>query len=317
VIYWRLAAAITFGSFAAILCILSLVSALTSPAITRRLERLGPRSRAAGLLALRLLPPAAGLFGAFGVVLPMFLRFEPSDTNEPVAITLTIAALAGAGWLTRSAWRALSGWRATRALARAWRVRGRRLETFEAPVPVFTLDETYPLVAVLGFRRPELFISERVLRVCPPEEVRAMILHECAHVTAADNIKRFVLRACPALLAANRGLETLWGRAAEEAADAAAAAFCPSVRTDLAHGLIRVARLAASTHRPLAASAFYLGDTIESRVRRLLEPVEPEIVARISIRALSFGLAAFVCVSFVVFGPALHDALEAVVRFLP
>ncbi len=316
-IYWRLATAITLGSFAAILCILSLVSALISPALTRRLERQGPRSRATGLLALRLLPPAAGLFGAVGIVLPMFLWFEPSDTNEPLAITLAVAAVAGAGWLTRGAWRALSGWRATRALARGWRGRGRRLEMFEAPVPVFAIDETYPLVAVVGFRRPELFISERVLRACPPDEVRAMILHECAHVAARDNIKRFVVRACPALLSANRGLETLWSRAAEEAADAAAAALRPSLRTDLAHGLIRVARLATATHRPLSASAFYLGDTIEARVRRLLEPAEPEIAARISIRALSFGFAAIVCVSFVVFGPALHDALEAIVRFLP
>jgi hypothetical protein len=317
VIYWRLAAAITLGSFAAILCILSLVSALTSPAIARRLEQKGPRSRAAVLLALRLLPPIAGLFGAFGIVLPMFLWFEPSDTNEPVAITLAVAAVAGAGWLTRGAWRALSGWRATRALARAWRTRGRRLDMFDPPVPVFAIDETYPLVAVVGFRRPQLFISERVLRACPPDEVRAMILHECAHVAARDNIKRFVLRACPALLSANRGVEHLWGCAAEEAADAAAATLRPGLRTDLAHGLIRVARLATSTHRPLSASAFYLGDAIEARVRRLLEPDEPEIAFSISIRALSFGFAAVVCVSFVVFGSALHDALEAIVRFLP
>jgi hypothetical protein len=317
VIYWQLAAAITFASFAAIACVVSLASRLMTPSIARRVEHRTPVSRAAGLFGLRVLPYATGLFAAFGIILPMFLWFEPSDTQEPVATTLAVAGAAGALWLSRGACRAMLGWRATRTLARGWRTGGRRLETFDVSVPVFAIDETYPLVAVVGFRRPELFISRRVLRECPPDEVRAMVLHECAHIAAADNMKRLVLRACPDLWPATPALETLWARAAEEAADAAAAASRPALRIDLAQALVRVARLATGAHRPLPASAFYLGGSIESRVRRLLDPAEPETSAGLPVPAMSAVFALGTILTIIAFAPALHDAIEAVVGFLP
>jgi hypothetical protein len=317
VIYWQLAAAITFASFAAIVCVMSLASRLTAPAIARRVEEWTPVSRAAGLFVLRVLPYATGLVAAFGVVLPMFLWFEPSDTQESLAATLAIAAAAGALWLAHGACRGLIAWRATRLLARRWRAGGRRLETFDVSVPVFAIDETYPLVAVVGFRWPELFISRRVLDACPPDEVRAMVLHECAHISAADNIKRLVLRACPDLWPATPALETLWARAAEEAADAAAAASRPALRIDLAQALVRVARLATGAHRPLPASAFYLGGSIESRVKRLLDPAEPETRGGLPVPVLSAVFALGAVLTLTAFAPAVHNVIEAIVRFLP
>jgi Zn-dependent protease with chaperone function len=317
VIYWRLAAAITFASFAAIVCGASVVSALTAPAIARRVNERAPASRAAGLFAMRLLPSVAALFGAFGIVLPMFLWFEPSDTQESVATTLTVVGAAGALLLARGVWRAVRAWRATRALARAWRLRGRELDTSDVPVPVFAIDETYPMVAVVGFRRPELFISERVLRACSADEVRAMVVHECAHIAARDNIKRFVLRACPRLLRANRALDRLWAHATEEAADAVAARSRPGLGTDLAHALVTVARLATAAHRPVPASALYLGGNIESRVRRLLDPAEPQTVRRVHVSAASFTVVVATIGAAVTFGRPLHGAIEAIVKFLP
>ena len=316
-IYWRLAAAITFASFATIVCMATAVFALTARAIARRVNERAPASRAAGLFGLRLLPSAAGLFGAFVIVLPMFLRFEPSDTQESVATTLAVVGAAGALLLASGAWRAVLAWRATRALAREWRVRARRLTMSDVPVPVFAIDETYPMVAVVGFRRPELFVSERVLRACSADEVRAMLLHECAHIAARDNIRRVVLRACPGLLPANRGLDALWAQATEEAADAAAARSRPDLRTDLAHALVTVARLATGAHRPLSASALYLGGTIESRVRRLLDPAEPQTPPHFHIQAATVVVIIGTIVGAAVFGRTLHGAIEAAVKFLP
>jgi hypothetical protein len=317
VIYWRLAAAITLGSFVAIVLVLSLVSGLTALAIVKRVHRRSPESRAAGLFALRLLPSAAALFGAFGIVLPMFLWFEPSDTQESLPTTLAVIGLAGALWLARGACRALLAWRATRALARSWRARGRRLDMPDVPVAVFAIDEIYPMVAVVGFRRPELFISERVLRACSADEVHAMILHECAHVAARDNIKRFVLRACPDAFPANRAIDALWAHAIEEAADAAATTSRPGLRSELAHGLVRIARLATAAHRPLPASALYLGGSIESRVRRLLDPADPQRPQRLSISAISLAAAVATIGAALAFGRALHDGIEAAVTLLP
>lgn len=316
-IYWRLAAAITFASVAVIACAASLASALMAPAIARRIDGRAPAWRAAGLFGWRVLPSAAALVAAFGIVLPLFLWFEPSDTQESLATTLAMAGAAGALWLARGAWRAVLACRATRALARAWRARGRRLDTSDVAVPVFVIDERYPMVAVVGFRRPELFISARVLRACSPDEVRAMILHECAHVAAHDNIKRFVLRACPALFSANRAIDTEWAYASEEAADAAAARSHPGLRTDLAHALVRVARLATVVHPPLPASALYLGGSIESRVRRLLDPVEPQTPPCFPIAAASLAVVVATIIAAAASGRPLHDAIEAVVSFLP
>jgi beta-lactamase regulating signal transducer with metallopeptidase domain len=317
VIYWQLAAAITFASFAVITCVASVVSALTANALGRLVDERTQRSRAAGLLVLRLLPFVAGLVGAFAIVLPLFLWFEPSDTQESVAKTLAVLGAAGALWLALGAWRAALAWRATRALAREWHGRGRRLDTFDVPIPVFAIDETYPMVAVVGFRRPELFISERVLRACSPDEVHAMILHECAHAAAYDNTKRFVLRACPPLLSANRSLDTLWAHATEEAADAAATRSRPGLRTDLAHALVTIARLATVTHPPLPVSALYLGGSIESRVRRLLAPPTPQAPPRVRISVVSLVAIVTTIAAAIMFGSTLHSALEAVVKFLP
>jgi hypothetical protein len=315
--YWQLAAALTCASFAAITGIVSLAAAWAAPVIGRPGGGRAPASRAAGLFGLRVLPYAAGLFGAFGLVLPLFLWFEPSDTKESLAVTLALAGVAGAFWLSRSAWRVMLAWRATRTLAREWRTSGRRLASFDTPVPAFAIDESYPLVAVVGFRRPELFISERVLRECAPDEVRAMVLHECAHIAAHDNIKRLVLRACPEVWPASSTLETLWSRAAEEAADAAATALRPALRTDLAQALVHVARLATGANRPLPGCAFYLGGSVESRVRRLLDPASAEASSRLALPAIAFALAAGAMLTSAVFAPALHDLIENVVRSLP
>jgi Zn-dependent protease with chaperone function len=316
-IYWRLAAAIGFASFAVIVCVASVVSALAARLVARRVAGRAAASRAAELLTVRLLPSAAGLFGAFGLVLPVFLWFEPSDTAEPLAKTLAALGTIGAVWLIRGAWRAALAWRATRTLAREWRVRGRRLELSDERVPVFAIDEAYPIVAVVGFRRPALFISERVLRACSPSEVRAMMLHECAHVRARDNIKRVALRACPTLFAADHRLDALWSHAAEEAADAAAGRLVPGLRTDLAHALVTVARLATVTASPLPASALYLGGSIESRVRRLLGPAAPHPPRRVHMATALLVLVIGTIAAAAVFGRALHDTLEIVIAALP
>jgi hypothetical protein len=317
VIYWGLAAAITLASFAIVACVASIAMALLAPVIARRVAGQAAGLRAAELFRARALPAAAGFFAAFAIVLPVFLWFEPRNTQEPVATTLAVAAAFGAFLLARGAWRGVLAWRATRRLAHEWRCRGSRVHSLDLPLPAFVIDEPYPLVAVVGFWRPQLFISARVLRACSPDEVRAMALHECAHVAARDNIKRFVLRVCPDLVPASRELDALWANAAEEAADAAAAAARPDLRLDLAHALVSVARLAPAARRPMTVSAFYAGGSIDARVRRLLEPAEPKEPWRLSLRTASLVIGAATIMLAVTFGPALHDAFESLIAFLP
>ena len=103
--------------------------------------------------------------------------------------------------------------------------------------------------------------------------------------------------------------------APEEAADARAAGGDSSTRLDLADALIHVARLAAPQAPPLA-SAFYLGGSIDARVRRL---VDPEFDA-VSPRWPRFAMpaAALVFTALVVLAaPSLHGLMEFAVRLLP
>jgi len=317
--YWLGAALITLSAFAVAAATISLIIGLAAPALTRRLERFSPASRATMLFRLRVLPAAGATVWAVGVALPIFLWFEPRDNgDETFARTLFVAAAAGVALLLRGAWRAFAGWRATGALIREWQGRGRRLHDIAAPIPVFAIDESFPTVAVVGFSRPVLFIAERVLRECTADQVRAIVLHECAHVTHRDNFKRFLMHACPDVVRGGGTLDRAWVSAAEQAADARAAAGNPGFALELAQALIRVARLAPHVSTVDLASAFYLGGSIEARVRRLVEPADnlPD-PARPFGAALACSLLAVAAGTVVLAAPAIHQFMEVAVRALP
>jgi Zn-dependent protease with chaperone function len=314
--YWSTAAAIALSSFALVATVTSAVVALGGPRLARRLVRYAPASRAGLLFRLRVLPATLATVWAFGVALPIYLWFEPRDADETLARTLIVFALIGLSLLASGAWRAAAAWRATRLVRRGWQLRGRRLDVPGIPMPVFAIDESFPTVAVVGFSRPALFIAERLLRECSEDEVRAMLLHECAHVSSRDNFKRFMMRACPDFVRRGGALDLAWASAAEEAADATAVAARPSSAFDLAGALIRVARLAPRPFPPELASAFYLGGSIESRVRRLVDPnVAPEYT-----RPLGCVMATAVLLLaglVVLAAPTLHQVMEQAVRILP
>ena len=185
-------------------------------------------------------------------------------------------------------------------------------------MPVFAIEESFPTVAVVGFWRPVLFIAERVLRECTADEVRAMVLHECAHVTYRDNLKRLLIRACPDALRPNGPLDRAWSSAAEEAADARAAGTDRAFALELAQALIRVARLAPRVSTLEVVSAFYLGGSIESRVRRLVEPADslPDPSRPLGC-VLACATALFLGGLIVLGAPALHRLMEAAVGSLP
>ena len=86
---------------------------------------------------------------------------------------------------------------------------------------------------------------------------------------------------------------------------------------DLAHALVTVARLATARHRLVPASTLYLGGSIESRVRRLLGPAEPDTAPPFPIWVASLVVVGTSAVAAVALGRALHDAIEALVAFLP
>lgn len=317
--FWLTAVAIVLSCFAIVFTATSLATAVLTPAFARRVEHYAPHLRAGLLFRWRVLPAGCAVACALGAALPIYLAYEPPDNaQETLARTLIVSALFGGALLAGGAWRAARAWSATSQLMRDWQIRGRQLDEVEAPIPVFAVEESFPTVAVVGFSHPALFIAERVLRECTPDQVRAMVLHECAHVTHGDNLKRFVIRACPDVLRRSGALDRAWSRASEEAADARAVAGNPASAFDLAEALIRVARIAPHTSTLEVASAFYLGGSVESRVRQLVDPDAtvrnpfPPFIGLVS-------CSGAVIIAALVFAgaPAIHQLMEAAVRLLP
>src|SRR5262249_14440091 len=152
------------------------------------------------------------------IALPIFIAFEPFDTDEPLPRTMVVFASVGLALIARGVWRGYAAWRATARIAADWRRSGRRLAHIETSVPAYAVDVPYPLVAVVGIARPALFVAESVLAQCSAAEVRAMIAHETAHIRTFDNARRLLLRVCPDLVGERSTLTRAWKDAAEEAA---------------------------------------------------------------------------------------------------
>ena len=314
--FWIFAVTITLAAFTLTVVATSAAVSACAPAIARALSRYAPASRATLLFRLRVLPAVLAIVWAFGGALPIFLIYEPRDADESLSLTMVLLAVTGLALLVRGATRAVMAWRRTSEVRRAWVARGRKLEGFDTALPIYAIDEPYPTVAVVGVTRPVLFIAEQVLRECSADEVQVMVRHESAHVTVRDNLKRFVIRACPDTLSPSGALERAWSSAAEEAADAVAVADRPSSALELAEALIHVARLAPA-RTPVLASAFYLGGSIESRVRRLIAPDGERMAPLPAVSALVACAALAAAAAIAAAAPSLHSGMEVLVRHLP
>jgi Zn-dependent protease with chaperone function len=313
--YWRLALVVSFSTFALASLAFSAALSMAYPSLARAVAHLAPSARAWLLLRLRLAPAAAAMVFAFGVVLPTFLVFEPRETREAVSITLASVATIGAVLLLWSVGRGFRAWNATRMLERRWSA-GAVPWGADSRLPVRLIDHEFPTVAVVGVTSPRLYVSRRVLAECSPAEVRAMFAHEAAHVISRDNLKRLLMRLCPDVIWVRTAIERAWACAAEEVADTGAARASGIDRLDLAQALVRVARLVPSAALTEPVSAFYLGGSIDARVRRLLDPTdEPPR------RAWWSWAAGFACLSllaaFIPAAASIQQLMEAVVRALP
>jgi hypothetical protein len=196
-----------------------------------------------------------------------------------------------------------------------------------SPVRAYRVDQESPVFAVVGVRRPRLFVSTRVLEALTPAEVEAALAHERAHLAARDNLKRLAMASAPDLLRlfpASRALEGEWARAAEAMADARASAGDGDTALALAAGLVKVARLTARPAAGLPISALHDGGDVEARVRWLVNAAGadghaagPGAPARAhAAPALLLGLPLVTAVVILTAQalPAVHRLVEVAVR---
>jgi Zn-dependent protease with chaperone function len=251
----------------------ALALALARPWLEPRAEVPAAR-RARVLFTLRLFPSAASLLALFALFVPAYLAHEPRRNDETVGLALLALAMLAGLVLVSAALRGLRTRNGTRRLARAWAEEAEPVDLALAGLPAYRITHPFPVVAVLGVRHPRLYVARQVLSNLSDRQLAAVLEHERAHLAARDNLRHWLLRACPDVLAwtlAAGRLERAWLAAAEEAADERATLGGPGPALVLAEALIQVARLAPPSCRaPLPELALHNGDDLARRVRRLV-----------------------------------------------
>lgn len=304
----------------------SLAAAIVSPALLAR--RGACTAREAGALALfRLLPAAAALALTLFVLGPGYFAHEQRGEPEGSGVGLVALALGGAWILAASIARLARAWRRTAAIRRQWLAEGREIHIPGAGMPTHALDLPFPLVAVLGFLRPRLFVSQTVLDACSADELRAIVEHERAHVRRRDNAVRLLMETAPDALPITRvpaAVAAAWHQAVEQRADDAA-----TRRLDLASALVKVARLATLEATPrameLPASALYRGegrDLLGARVRRLVgagdaQAARPRWIPALAGVTMAIGAAVAAAAATGAASRLAHAVLEVTVSRLP
>ena len=276
-------------------------------------------------LLLRALPSLAAAVFVMAVFVPAFLVHEPADGQEAVGwvlLGMAAAALALGGAGMR---RGLAASRRARAIVDAWMATARPIQLDELSgtgISACVIEDPFPVVALVGIRRPRLFIARQVVEALTPGELRVTVAHEVAHCRAWDNAKRALLCWSPDLLAwspSGRRLEREWAAAAECAADRRAASECPVRRLALAAALLKVSRLAvvSAPGARLFSTLHERGD-VTARVTRLVTPAPAGLGGpsrwRLSATAAVAGAAAVLLPRI---WPAVHAVTEACLRLLP
>lgn len=286
------------------------------------------RRRAGVAFVCRIAPPMFAVLITLAFFVPAWIGYEPMPTSERAGIRLLMLAAASALGLIAATWRS---WRLvsdTNRLLREW---NRTASSFAIPgtdIRAASIENAFPIMAVVGIIRPQLFIVDQLRSALLPEELSVAAAHELAHAQRGDNLRRAAMLACRALLPlpGTALLDRDWARASELAADDEAASTRAEAALDLASALVKIARLVADRTTPLAPIAsFVTGDgaaTIEERVRLLAERAEQPLqrnegrVNRFAAAlALTAGMLAYVTIAPSLW-PSVHRLVEVVVPFL-
>ncbi len=235
-------------------------------------------SRARLLFSLRTLPALLAFLSVSLLLVPSYLAYEPRHTAERVSFKLALLAFFSATGIAVSMYRGFAAHRATAKLTADWLSQGKPIDISGIAIKAYQIEHTFPLIAIVGFLRPKLFVARQVLELLAPEEIAAALAHENGHLTARDNLKRGLLQACRdalLIIPSGRSLDRAWSEASEEAADENAARQGNGVALDLASALVKIAKNIPPGVRPtMPAGVFLLGDEeskgVKSRVRRLI-----------------------------------------------
>ncbi|MEO5894796.1 MAG: M56 family metallopeptidase [Vicinamibacterales bacterium] len=315
--YYSLLALLTLATYLAVVCAAAVCVHLVWPRSQEVLAQMPPRSRARTLFLLRGIPTICGGAAAIAAVTG-FMEYEPAWTAERPGVLLIAAATAALGLI------ALVPVRAVRALEQVIgcsRLIRQCAQVARNGQAVCVVESAYPVAAVTGLFTARVVVSDSLLRECAADEIDVILAHEAAHVNRADNVVRALMLALPdplRLLTSGPDIESAWAATVEEAADDDAAGETVERRVVLASALVRVAALARMPPPSwMPALAFFQGENLERRVRRLLEPKTAAVSSLRVIEPAALALIALLVTWGAFQGAALHDVMEWAIRSLP
>jgi Zn-dependent protease with chaperone function len=173
-----------------------------------------------------------------------------------------------------------------------------------APPPLRLLEMEAPALFCSGVRRPAVVVSRGALRLLDPEERRAALAHELAHLTARDPLVSWALMGARALLLFNPVAQVLartMAREAERRADDRGAEVSGD-RLALASALVRLYRSSGGWRVPALPFGSALREPlrrarsrdVEVRCRRLLDHGAPgrSPLARLRLSLVALALPA-------------------------
>ena len=312
------------ASFFAVNAAAGLLTLFASRAALRAAESMRARSAARFLLSLRLLPCALGISAVLALCVPSYLWLEPQASSERIGwACLALALLGAAGWLVSLA-------RVTRALVvsarfdRACQQTGYETLLHGESAKAMVVKKNAPLLALTGVFRPQLIVSQAVLRCLSAEELELALRHENAHRTSRDNLKRFFLLLAPSPIPLLRGfssIERCWAKFSEWAADDEAVRGDSHRALSLAAALLRVARMGVAPRLSFLHTSLCAEDQdLSARVERLLriQPLAARPQSSTQTLAVGSSFGIIVCASFLLAWPAtlslVHRLLELFLR---
>ncbi len=321
----------------ALLLILNLLISAAATFLWRILSPLAEnwtaQRRAQTIFALRVFPFLSALIFVVVILIPAYLLFEPHSSGEIVSLKLGAIAFASTIGIIAAFYRVFGTWWKTRRLVSNWLKNAEKVEIADVDVPIYQMEHPFPVIAVVGVFRPQIFIASQVFESLDQQELQAAIAHEYGHLAARDNFKRTLMRVCQDLLVFpfGRSLDNAWSENVESAADEYAAHKGGNLTAlNLASALVKIARIVPDGSKPaMPAGAFLLTeqtDFVTFRVRRLLQLAEMNFNSSafnlfgLGIAFWTFSIGILACVGLLAanqnFLRQTHIFLESIVSFL-
>lgn len=225
-------------------------------------------------------------------------------------------------WILPAVLGALALWRGAGWLRAAVRVRAllRLLApTAQAealgPLGVWLVPAQTPFCFVTGVLRPRIVWSAGARALLAPDEQRAVLSHEAAHVAHGDLWRRLLLGIAAGLGApfVARRVLAAWEHASERLCDGRAADAVGDA-TAVASALLKLSR--ASGAQVAGAASFLSGCRVEERVRALLDTEAPRAASADPLRRAAVLLLALALPLLAALSDPLHHALETLLGTL-